>query len=127
MVLSCHRPLRDHAVSLARRLLFLPRSLTKLGLALSALWGGAVTDSAAHTHGAQAGYMLSRTGALEPPSTGYTLEQAVAKVRAEVPGRILSAETVVHEGRVVYRIKVLTDDGRVTVIEIDAHTGKPPQ
>ena len=45
-------------------------------------------------------------------------------VRTEVPGRILSAETVVREAKVIYRIKVLTRDGRVMLIEIDAATGK---
>lgn len=126
MVLSWHRRVRDRAVSLAKAVFSPPRPLVRLGLVLGTLWGGSVSDTAAHPSGTQPPYSLSRTVPPEP-RPGYTLEQAVAKVRAEVPGRILSAETVTREGRVIYRIKVLTEDGRVTVIEIDARSGKHPE
>ncbi len=49
-----------------------------------------------------------------------TLQQAVAKVEHETHGKVLSAETK-HNGRqTVYRIKVLTHDGQVRVIEVPA-------
>lgn len=119
--MSCYRQVRDRAAALAKRIVSPPRPLVKLGLVLSGLWGGSVADAAAHTQGA---YLLSRMDQQQPPPCGYTLEQAVAKVRSEVPGRILSTETVVRETKVIYRIKVLTRDGRVMLIEIDAATGK---
>jgi len=50
-----------------------------------------------------------------------TLEQAVEEVRAETGGRILSAETVTKKGRTVHRIKVLTPDHRVRVVNVEAH------
>ena len=53
-----------------------------------------------------------------------TLEQAVDQVRAETGGRILAAETVEIEGRRVHRIRVLTPDHRVRVIEVDADKGR---
>ena len=48
------------------------------------------------------------------------LQQAVAKVERETHGKVLSAETK-HSGKhTLYRIKVLTRDGQVRVIEVPA-------
>ena len=53
-------------------------------------------------------------------AAGITLQEAVAKVERETQGKVLSAETK-HNGRqTVYRIKVLTRDGQVRVIEVPA-------
>lgn len=49
-----------------------------------------------------------------------TLQQAVAKVEHEARGKVLSAE-IKHSGKhTLYRIKVLTRDGQVRVIEVPA-------
>lgn len=53
-----------------------------------------------------------------------SLEEAVAKVRQAVAGRILSAETVLDNGNTVHRIKVLTPQGRVITVEVDARSGE---
>jgi uncharacterized membrane protein YkoI len=58
-------------------------------------------------------------------SKGISLDEAVARARRQSDGQILSAETVSVGGRRVHRIKVLTRDGRVTRVEIDAETGRP--
>lgn len=51
-------------------------------------------------------------------AAALTLQDAVAKVQRETQGKVLSAETK-HNGRqTVYRIKVLTRDGQVRVIEV---------
>lgn len=55
---------------------------------------------------------------------GLSLEEAVAEVRSRTGGRILSAETRRANGETVHRIKVLTGDQRVRVIEVDARTGE---
>jgi len=53
-------------------------------------------------------------------AAGLTLQDAVAKVERDTHGKVLSAETK-HNGRqTVYRIKVLTHDGQVKVIEVPA-------
>lgn len=49
-----------------------------------------------------------------------TLEQAVAQVRQQTGGRILTAETRTVEGRRVHRIKVLLPDGRIRIILVEA-------
>lgn len=53
-------------------------------------------------------------------SSGKSLDQAVAQVRKQTGGRILSAETVQKKGRKVHRIKVLTRDNKVRIIHVDA-------
>jgi uncharacterized membrane protein YkoI len=56
---------------------------------------------------------------------GISLDEAVSRVRRQSDGRILSAENVRRDGRRVYRIKVLSQDGRVSRVDIDADTGRP--
>lgn len=46
------------------------------------------------------------------------LQIAAAEVQRETNGKILSATKIESRNRAVYRIKVLTDDGRVRVIQI---------
>lgn len=48
-----------------------------------------------------------------------SLDQAVRMVQRQTDGRILAAEQVRRGDRIVYRIKVLTSEGRVRVITID--------
>ena len=60
----------------------------------------------------------------EVQQQGISLEEAVAMIQAQTGGRVLSAEAVNNDGRVVYRIKVLTSSGRVSVYHVDAATGQ---
>jgi hypothetical protein len=50
--------------------------------------------------------------------SGMTLEQAVAQVRRQYQGRIVSAETRVSGGQETHIIKVLTSDGKVKTVRI---------
>ena len=50
--------------------------------------------------------------------SGMTLEQAVAQVRSQYNGRIVSAETRVSGGQETHVIKVLTSDGKVKTVRI---------
>ena len=49
-----------------------------------------------------------------------TLQEAIARVQRETGGKVLSAETKPQGKRTVYRIKVLTRDGQVKVVEVPA-------
>ena len=49
-----------------------------------------------------------------------SMQEAIAKVERETHGKVLSAETKRSGSRSIYRIKVLTRDGRVQVIEVPA-------
>lgn len=55
---------------------------------------------------------------------GISLDQAVAQTRQRYNGKVLSADTVRIDGRKVYRIKILTKDGRVKRTQIDARSGR---
>ena len=55
---------------------------------------------------------------------GISLDEAVAQARQRNKGKVLSAETTRVDGRKVYRIKILTKDGRVKRTRIDARSGK---
>ncbi len=48
------------------------------------------------------------------------MQDAIAKVERDTHGKVLSAETKRTGNGAVYRIKVLTRDGRVQVIEVPA-------
>jgi len=48
------------------------------------------------------------------------LQEAVERVQQETGGKILSAETVRIGRQKMYRIKVLTPDGRVRVVQVPA-------
>ncbi|MBS0557734.1 MAG: hypothetical protein JSR27_10020 [Proteobacteria bacterium] len=49
-----------------------------------------------------------------------TLQQAIDKVERDTHGKVLSAETKHFGKHTIYRIKVLTRDGQVRVIEVPA-------
>ena len=53
-------------------------------------------------------------------AAAITLQDAIAKVERDTHGKVLSAETKRTGNRAVYRIKVVTPDGRVQVIEVPA-------
>lgn len=49
-----------------------------------------------------------------------SLDQAVAEARERYNGRVLSAQTRRDNGRESYQIRILTEDGRVRRLRIDA-------
>ena len=55
---------------------------------------------------------------------GLSLDEAVARVRRDTGGRVLSAEAHDNRGRTTYRIKVLLPNGSVRVINVDAQSGE---
>ncbi len=59
-----------------------------------------------------------------PPPHKLTLEQAVQQVKRDTDGHVLSADSVRSGRSNKYRIKVLTSDGRVRVVEVDSDPKK---
>lgn len=49
-----------------------------------------------------------------------SLDQAVEQARGRTGGRVISAETQDKNGQRVYNIRILTDDGKVRRLQIDA-------
>jgi uncharacterized membrane protein YkoI len=64
--------------------------------------------------------LATLTASLAAYAAGMTLQDAIAKVERDTHGKVLSAETKRTGNRSVYRIKVLTQDGHVQVIEVPA-------
>jgi hypothetical protein len=59
-----------------------------------------------------------------PAHAQMTLEDAVERVQQEIQGRVLKAEEVTIGKKKLYRIKLLTRDGRVQVVKIPADENK---
>ncbi|ROR32772.1 PepSY domain-containing protein [Inmirania thermothiophila] len=53
-----------------------------------------------------------------------TLEEAARAAARASGGRVLAAETVRRDGHAVYRIRVLTPEGRVRHLEVDPESGR---
>lgn len=67
--------------------------------------------------------VLAVSSALAAGAT-LTLQEAVAKVERETAGKVLSAETKHTSRQTIYRIKVLTRDGQVRVVEVPADSAR---
>jgi uncharacterized membrane protein YkoI len=70
-----------------------------------------------------AALVLTASSVLAAGAT-LTLQDAVAKVERETSGKVLSAETKHTNRQTIYRIKVLTRDGQVRVLEVPADSSR---
>jgi uncharacterized membrane protein YkoI len=52
------------------------------------------------------------------------LASIVAAVRARFPGEIVATEFETRDGRPAYEFHLLSEDGRVTEVRVDARTGR---
>jgi uncharacterized membrane protein YkoI len=59
-----------------------------------------------------------------PGRGGMPLDRAVSAAKRSTGGRVLSAQTSEQRGRLVHRIKVLTPEGQVRYIDVDADSGE---
>jgi uncharacterized membrane protein YkoI len=67
----------------------------------------------------------ARSDRLETPrQEGISLDEAVARVRRETGGHVLSAQAREERGGTTYRIKVLLPNGTMRVISVDAASGE---
>lgn len=53
-----------------------------------------------------------------------SLDQAAAMVRRQTNGRIIKASTRRSNGRAIHHIRVLTRDGKVFTVRVDATSGR---
>lgn len=53
-----------------------------------------------------------------------SLDQAVAMVRRQTGGRIIKANSTSSNGRTIHMIRVLTQDGKVFTVRVDAASGR---
>ena len=92
---------------------------TALLMALLALYPTVPTNAAEGAAARRAGNFTIDDGA------GITQEQAVSEVRRLFDGRILSATAVERGGRVGFRVRLLTEDGRVRNVYVDSSGVQP--
>jgi uncharacterized membrane protein YkoI len=59
-----------------------------------------------------------------PARSGISLDQAVAMVESRYGGRVVKAERKGDDDRATYRIRILTEDGRVLDLRVDPGTGR---
>lgn len=59
-----------------------------------------------------------------PRAGGISLDEAVARVEQRFHARAVKAREHREGGRVVYRIRLLSEDGRVFEVSVDAATGQ---
>ena len=52
-----------------------------------------------------------------------SMNEAVELVQSQTGGRVLQAQEVRGDGRDIYRIKVLTRQGEVRIVHVNAETG----
>jgi len=74
-------------------------------------------------------FMLSRLDAneareLKQSGQILSLETIIAQVRKEYPGTIIEIELDEEKNRYIYEIELVTDEGVVIELEIDAATGE---
>jgi len=53
-----------------------------------------------------------------------SLDEAVALVQSRYDAKVVKAETVQQRGREVHRIRLLSPDGRVWTVSVDAASGE---
>jgi uncharacterized membrane protein YkoI len=58
-----------------------------------------------------------------PVQEGTSQDEAVAMVREQTDGKVLRVDRKIEGGLVVYRIRVLSPDGRLREFRVDAATG----
>jgi uncharacterized membrane protein YkoI len=63
------------------------------------------------------------TALLRLAGGGISLDQAVQMAQARYNARVVRAETTREGDRVYYRLRLLSSDGRVFSVRVDAQTG----
>lgn len=61
---------------------------------------------------------------VEAPLDGISLDEAVRRAEAQYHARVVRTDVQDEDGRKVYVLKLLSEDGRVVTVRIDAATGR---
>jgi hypothetical protein len=65
-----------------------------------------------------------RSGFIAEVRDGISLDEAVARAERQYRARVVRTEVQDEDGRKVYVLKLLSEDGRVITVRIDAATGR---
>ena len=91
--------------------------------ALLALAPGIAAARGSHHHSAQE--ILTQTNAREHPQaqSGVSMDQAIESAQRRYKARVVRAEVSESNGRRFYVLRLLSEEGRVWTIKVDAETG----
>ena len=59
-----------------------------------------------------------------PPQTAISIEKAITLANTAMPGRIIEAELEEEDEKWVYEVEIVTADGKIHELEIDAQSGE---
>jgi len=65
-----------------------------------------------------------RSGFIAEMRDGISLDEAVRRAEAQYRARVVRTEVQDEDGRKIYVLKLLSEDGRVVTVRIDAATGR---
>src|SRR3954464_7651969 len=95
-----------------------PAGLIKCGFAPFALAHGIPASSAPGSA------VEERGGMAEVRRDGVTLDEAVRMAEAQYHARVVRTDVQDEDGRKVYVLKLLSDNGRVITVRVDAASGR---
>jgi uncharacterized membrane protein YkoI len=91
----------------------------------------ALVMAASHSPSVVAAHVGARgaSGAWQPVvlASAQPLGQVLKTIGRRIPGRALDARKIERDGRTLYSVKWLGDDGKVRVITVDANSGEIEQ
>jgi hypothetical protein len=98
----------------------------QLPVAFLVLVGFATQSQANSLPGQETGgtNVQDRAAAAAERRDGISLDEAVAKAEQQYRARVVRTEVQDEDGRKVYVLKLLSEDGRVITVRIDAATGR---
>lgn len=67
---------------------------------------------------------IDRVAASEVRRDGISLDEAVRRAEAQYRAKVVRTDVQDEDGRTVYVLKLLSEDGRVITVRIDAATGR---
>jgi len=65
-----------------------------------------------------------RSGMVAEQRDGITLDEAVRRAEAQYRAKVVRTDVQDEDGRKVYVLKLLSEDGRVVTVRVDAATGR---
>jgi hypothetical protein len=71
-----------------------------------------------------AGANVEPTAVAAERRDGISLDQAVSRAEAQYHARVVRTEVVDEDGRKVYVLKLLSENGRVFTVRVDANSGR---
>lgn len=89
---------------------------------LAALGGGTV----GHGQGLPAGALIEELERIEAGTLarGISLDEAIDRVQRQYGARVVRAEVRESQGRTVYVLRLLSREGRVWTVRVDAQSGR---